>query len=160
MLSKLRKQDGFTIIELLIVIAIIGILATLVLTNFSSAQAKGRDSVRQNNIGSVSRSIELYHTNNANYPGEPLTTTLIEGIENDALTDEQGNTIAVTITTGIVAPADPYTYPGNKPTTAQYTYAGYDCTADIAAIGESCVKYVMYSWSETGTASFQEDSLN
>ena len=51
--KQLRKESGFTIIELLIVIAIIGILATLVLTNFQGAQAKGRDTVRKNDINSL-----------------------------------------------------------------------------------------------------------
>ena len=160
---KSKVQAGFTIIELLIVIAIIGILATLVLTNFSSAQAKGRDSVRQNNIGSVSRSLELYHTNTANYPGEELTTVLIEGIEADALTDEAGQAIDVTIQTATTVPASPYTI-GDKPDAtageSQYAYMGYDCTADVVAVGETCAHYVMYSWAETETVVYQEDSLN
>ena len=41
---SLKKQKGFTLVELLIVIIIIGILATLVIVTFSGVQAKARDS--------------------------------------------------------------------------------------------------------------------
>lgn len=165
MLSKLRKQDGFTIIELLIVIAIIGILATLVLTNFSSAQAKGRDSVRQNDIGALSRSLELYHTENGAYPAEPAANlaALIEGVNADTITDEANNIIAISITDANAATADPYTAgSGNKPAGAQYTYAGYNCSVGpgLEALGETCASFVIYSWSEAGTANFSEISLN
>ena len=60
-------REGFTIIELLIVIAIIGILAGLVLNNFQGAQAKARDSQRRTDINAIHAQLENYHNENGNY---------------------------------------------------------------------------------------------
>lgn len=47
------KDRGFTIVELLIVIIVIGILATLVLIAYSNVQAQARDTKRQSNAASL-----------------------------------------------------------------------------------------------------------
>ena len=50
MLQKLRgtNQKGFTLIELMIVIAIIGILSAIAIPNFLSYRSKGQDSAAKN----------------------------------------------------------------------------------------------------------------
>ena len=107
MLKQLRKESGFTIIELLIVIAIIGILATLVLTNFQGAQAKGRDTVRKNDINSLYQKLEEYYNENGSYINESITvanaSTLFPGIDEGAVTDEDGTIIDTQFTDGLAA---------------------------------------------------------
>jgi len=54
MLSKLRKnRKGFTLIELMIVVAIIGILAAIAIPNFLRFQAKSKQSEAKTNLGGI-----------------------------------------------------------------------------------------------------------
>lgn len=62
------NQKGFTIIELLVVIVIIGILVALTLPNLFSAQARGRDTDRKNELKNLQQKLETYFNDNDEYP--------------------------------------------------------------------------------------------
>ncbi len=68
MVSLKKNQSGFTIVELLIVIVIIGILAGLVITTFVGIQGRARNSERQTDINSISTQLEGYFAKNSGYP--------------------------------------------------------------------------------------------
>jgi type IV pilus assembly protein PilA len=53
MLSRLRSKKGFTLIELMIVVAIIGILAAIAIPNFLRFQAKSKQSEAKTNLGGI-----------------------------------------------------------------------------------------------------------
>jgi type IV pilus assembly protein PilA len=53
MLSMLRGKKGFTLIELMIVVAIIGILAAIAIPNFLKFQAKSKQSEAKSNLGAI-----------------------------------------------------------------------------------------------------------
>ena len=65
---SLKKQKGFTIVELLIVIVVIGILATLVIVTFSGIQQKGRNSQRQTDINAIQSHVEAVYASDGKYP--------------------------------------------------------------------------------------------
>ncbi len=64
----LNTKKGFTIIELLIVIAIIGILATLVLRSVSGAQAKARTSKAERELQLIDKAIAVMALDIAKWP--------------------------------------------------------------------------------------------
>jgi general secretion pathway protein G len=69
MLKKLlKKQEGFTLLELLIVIVIIAILALLIIPNITSAPKKARDTKRKTDITTLRKGLEEYFVNNNVYP--------------------------------------------------------------------------------------------
>jgi len=53
MLSMLKGKKGFTLIELMIVVAIIGILAAIAIPNFLRFQAKSKQSEAKTNLGGI-----------------------------------------------------------------------------------------------------------
>ena len=143
MANKL-KQQGFTIVELLIVIVVIGILAALVITTFTGIQQKARDTERTTDIKALHGQIEAYYAQNGYYPGlTDITTTTLKGLDAGALVDPKGGSIQATSSS---------TQYGYKVTQADGTTACTTATKD-------CAKYVLTATLEGG-GTFVKNSLN
>lgn len=66
-LSKKFKK-GFTLVELMVVISLIGMMSTIVLASLSTARAKSRDTQRTLAIKQVQNALEIYFSTNDQYP--------------------------------------------------------------------------------------------
>ena len=73
---RLRKESGFTIIELLIVIVVIGILAGLVLNVFTGIQEDGRDAERKTDLEAIEGHLEAYAARNGIH--QVISTMLLQ----------------------------------------------------------------------------------
>jgi len=68
-LAKMKHLNkGFTMIELIVVIAILGLLSTVGLVSFRTAQIKGRDAQRKNDLSQIQKALELYSNDHQSYP--------------------------------------------------------------------------------------------
>ena len=63
-----RCQNGFTLIEMLVVIAIIGILASLAIPNMTKARNKAKEAEVKANLHVIQAALERFYTDNAQYP--------------------------------------------------------------------------------------------
>jgi len=122
----LSQSKGFTIVELLIVIVVIGILAVIVITTFTGVQKKGRDADRKSDINAIYSQVEVYFAEEGKYPtlanmnDSAFRTTNMKGLSDDALQDPKG-----TAPTLVSAPAaNAYAYQTEP---AGCDNAGTDC---------------------------------
>ena len=63
-----RGQNGFTLVEMLVVITIIGILATLAVPRLTEARNKAKEAEVRANLHSIQAALERFYTDNGQYP--------------------------------------------------------------------------------------------
>ncbi len=65
--KSLSAAKGFTLLELLVVITIIGLLSAVGLASYTRAQARARDAKRQGDLTTLRNALELYYSENNSY---------------------------------------------------------------------------------------------
>ncbi|HEY5442516.1 MAG TPA: prepilin-type N-terminal cleavage/methylation domain-containing protein [Candidatus Saccharimonadales bacterium] len=106
MISLKKRNQGFTIVELLIVIVVIGILALLVITTYSGIQAKARNSKRQSDVKSLQTQLEAFFSQNGYYPsltdmnGSTWLSTNMKSLDQNALIDPSNPSQSKTLVAG------------------------------------------------------------
>lgn len=76
MLTVPKKPQGFTIIELLIVIVIIAILAAITLVAYNNIQTRAKTAAAKNVASEVQQKVETYNALKGSYPSSNLTSDL------------------------------------------------------------------------------------
>lgn len=111
-LFKKTRPGGFTIVELLIVIVVIGILAGLVVVTYNGIQQKARDTERKTDVNALHGQLEAYQAQNGKYPtltnvnDATWRSTNMKGLDAAALQDPKGTAQ----TLAAVAAANVYSY--------------------------------------------------
>ena len=89
--TRNRNESGFTLVELLIVVIILGILAAVVIPQFNSAAAESKESALSANLATIRQAIELYKVqHDDNFPGTDSSASLEAALINS--TDAAGAT--------------------------------------------------------------------
>ncbi|MEX0932141.1 MAG: prepilin-type N-terminal cleavage/methylation domain-containing protein [Candidatus Saccharimonadales bacterium] len=118
MRKLMNRQKGFTIVELLVVIVVIAILATLTIPQVLNYFQRGRDLDRKNDLRVIQQSSEEYYTDNEYYP--TATSGLVPDYISEVPTDPQTS--------------NAYTYTPAPPAcdnTAGNNCTSYTLTADL-----------------------------
>lgn len=154
MISRINKRmQGFTIVELLIVIVVIGILAALVLNSFQGVQARARDTERRTDTNTIATQLEVFYNDNGGYPvftGSINTDSWIQAnLRGADLTafrapNQTANTMVNSAT----------------PTQDQYGYRPLQADGTTACTTAPCAKFMVYYYEEKGATVKSKESLN
>ncbi|MBY0309532.1 prepilin-type N-terminal cleavage/methylation domain-containing protein [Patescibacteria group bacterium] len=68
MVGTINLRRGFTLIELMVVITIIGILMAIIYVNFNESRKSARDKIRQTTLSDLQLAVEQYKAQNGQYP--------------------------------------------------------------------------------------------
>jgi prepilin-type N-terminal cleavage/methylation domain-containing protein len=155
----LRKSfvgvDGFSLVELLVVVAILGILAIVALALFNSAQITSRDDKRKNDLTKIAAVLERYYSDYGVYPpasdaGGLIKGCICSGVVTTCVWGAVGCRSAFTDNVTVymrIVPADPsdgfsyYYRPvtvNSKPNQGYQLYARLENTKDRSCILGSC----------------------
>lgn len=124
---KYSSRKGFTLVEILIVVAIIAILASVALVGLGPVQRTGRDTRRISDLRQVQNGLELYYAKCGFYPGPAQT-------QPDCVGPGGGQDWA-SLTAGIVGTTDLgiSKIPNDPNTSATYDYNSDGTTYTIGA---------------------------
>jgi general secretion pathway protein G len=124
-IQRHRQNSGFTLIEIMVVVVILGILATLVVPKIMGRPDEARAVAARQDIASVMQALNLYRLDNSRYPStEQGLQALVEQPTSEPLPRnyKQGGYLSK-------VPVDPW---GNK---YQYLSPGINSEVDVMSMG-------------------------
>ncbi|OGG41894.1 hypothetical protein A2837_01630 [Candidatus Kaiserbacteria bacterium RIFCSPHIGHO2_01_FULL_46_22] len=126
-------KAGFTLVEVLVVIAIITVLMSIVFASVSESRKKARDSKREADIQQVAAALQVWATANGRYP------STAEGVCQFYTSFGPGGCLQVLVTSGLLnaLPQDPQneSYSGSWPNDQMYFYDNW-CAAPTTPTGD------------------------
>ena len=92
-MRRKKREDGFTLVELMVVIVIIGLLATVVIVNVMPATDKAAVTKARADIATLEQGVEMYRLNRMRYPetGAGLQAVVDDGFVKRLPKDPWGN---------------------------------------------------------------------
>lgn len=126
--AHFQNRSGFTLIELMVAIAIVAIVSVIGTALFGQAQKNARDGKRINEIGEIQNALEQYYATNNGYPA----LVAVNGSSNvSALT------VLNSYFSNNLPPSDPNT---GEVSSYQYTYYGCNAANALATSYIVCAR--------------------
>jgi len=172
------KRRGFTIVELIITITIMGILLTLAVVNVSSTQVKARDDERKSDIESIASNLESFYisgrddsTNFARYPSIGVVgnqTTITNSLRDADIksflspgTTDPTQTFIASTNTGSAPSIQTTAGVLPQPTINQYVYQPIKSDGSICIVGDiDCRKFNLFYRLESDNTVYRLTSKN
>lgn len=85
MAGKIREESGFSLIEILIVMILIGVLAVIALPSFMTQRSKGQDACARAQLHTMKTAIETLYTETESYEG--VDVARLHEVEGAVVTD-------------------------------------------------------------------------
>ncbi|QQS22452.1 prepilin-type N-terminal cleavage/methylation domain-containing protein [Candidatus Saccharibacteria bacterium] len=128
-----KSRTGFTIIELVVVVIVVSILATIVVVSYNGSQARARDARRRTDVANIVKALELYYNDNGSYPTTSGSTAMtINWFSSNDASWSTFNTALVNSNAITSLPVDPLNVPSSGAAntgvsfgTGNYSYALY-----------------------------------
>ena len=143
------KRSGFTLVELLITLVVMGVQTEMSFLLFTNTALQGRDAEREADVAALSRLLESYYLKRGAYPLlSAVSSTTLPGLNADFLVAPGaagGNSLVSTTT----------------PSKIQYGYVTYTADMTPCTSGTNCGKKYLLTWYSEATQSIQKKaSLN
>jgi general secretion pathway protein G len=86
-----RSQKGFSLIELIVVVTIIGILAAVAMVNVRNAVRKARETALRDNLHTMRKAIDSFYADKQRYPNDlsELVPNYLRRIPKDPMTEQE-----------------------------------------------------------------------
>ncbi|MHC1697059.1 MAG: type IV pilin protein [Geobacteraceae bacterium] len=139
---KVRGSRGFTLIELMIVLSIIGILASIAVPNYQHWIIRAKEAALSDSLNNFRKTIDEYYADQGKYPddlNDLVAKGYLRGLPTDPFTKKSDTWITV-------APPDASSLPldsGSQPVTAAVKEPGnvYDVRSGSDLVGSNGVPY-------------------
>jgi len=150
------KRKGFTLIELMVVVVIIGILAAIAIPNFLAMQARAKESSVKSNMHTLQVTVEDFNTRGADAYPIQLANTVLEVNSSYTGPDATMCVAAVLLppygATSIIGDnvKNPFTPTGNALAEAIPTLSGVSGYVDSLPVANSATSYRIYGYGSKG----------
>ena len=139
-------KKGFTMIEILISIAIIAVLTAIGIVSYVSINKNARDAKRRGDIEQIRSALELYRSDNGYYPA-PAGSPDPNGVDVDDLGVDLVDTYLPGIPSDPKGDVSPYKYQATNLSVTTGHYYGYCLSAMTEGVsGSSCTPSSGYTY--------------